>query len=94
MAIVGIDLGTTNSLVACFKDNVPVVIKNVYGETLTPSIVSVDENGEVFVGKIAKERQITHPESTASLFKRHMGTKKEYKLGDKKFLHLNQKLGI
>ena len=36
MAIVGIDLGTTNSLVACFKDNVPVVIKNVYGETLTP----------------------------------------------------------
>ena len=86
MAIVGIDLGTTNSLVACFKDNVPVVIKNVYGETLTPSIVSVDENGEVFVGKIAKERQITHPESTASLFKRHMGTKKEYKLGDKKFL--------
>lgn len=86
MAIVGIDLGTTNSLVACFKDNIPVVIKNVYGETLTPSIVSVDENGEVFVGKIAKERQITHPESTASLFKRHMGTKKEYKLGDKKFL--------
>lgn len=86
MAIVGIDLGTTNSLVACFKDNVSVVIKNVYGETLTPSIVSVDENGEVFVGKIAKERQITHPESTASLFKRHMGTKKEYKLGDKKFL--------
>ena len=86
MATVGIDLGTTNSLVACFKDNVPVVIKNVYGETLTPSIVSVDENGEVFVGKIAKERQITHPESTASLFKRHMGTKKEYKLGDKKFL--------
>ena len=86
MAIVGIDLGTTNSLVACFKDDVPVVIKNVYGETLTPSIVSVDENGEVFVGKIAKERQITHPESTASLFKRHMGTKKEYKLGDKKFL--------
>ena len=86
MAIVGIDLGTTNSLVACFKDNVPVVIKNVYGETLTPSIVSVNENGEVFVGKIAKERQITHPESTASLFKRHMGTKKEYKLGDKKFL--------
>lgn len=86
MAIIGIDLGTTNSLVACFKDETPVVIKNVYGETLTPSIVSVDENGEVFVGKIAKERQITHPESTAALFKRHMGTKKEYKLGDKKFL--------
>lgn len=86
MAIIGIDLGTTNSLVACFKDETPVVIKNVYGETLTPSIVSVDENGEVFVGKIAKERQITHPESTASLFKRHMGTKKEYKLGNKKFL--------
>ena len=86
MAIVGIDLGTTNSLVACFKDDAPVVIKNVYGETLTPSVVSIDENGEIFVGNIAKERQITHPHSTVSLFKRNMGTKKEYKLGDKKFL--------
>ena len=86
MAIVGIDLGTTNSLVACFKDDAPVVIKNVYGETLTPSVVSIDENGEIFVGNIAKERQITHPNSTVSLFKRNMGTKKEYKLGDKKFL--------
>ena len=86
MAIIGIDLGTTNSLVACFKDDAPVVIKNVYGETLTPSVVSIDENGEIFVGNIAKERQITHPNSTVSLFKRNMGTKKEYKLGDKKFL--------
>lgn len=86
MAIIGIDLGTTNSLVACFKNDEPVVIKNVYGETLTPSVVSIDENGEVFVGKIAKERQITHPNSTVSLFKRSMGTKKEYNLGDKKFL--------
>lgn len=86
MAIIGIDLGTTNSLVACFKNDAPVVIKNVYGETLTPSVVSIDENGEVFVGKIAKERQITHPNSTVSLFKRSMGTKKEYNLGDKKFL--------
>ena len=86
MAIIGIDLGTTNSLVACFKDDAPVVIKNVYGETLTPSVVSIDENGEIFVGNIAKERQITHPHSTVSLFKRNMGTKKEYKLGDKKFL--------
>ena len=86
MAIVGIDLGTTNSLVSVFKDGESVIIKNAFNETLTPSIVSRDENGEIYVGKIAKERQITNPNDTISLFKRSMGTKKEYKLGDKTFL--------
>lgn len=86
MAIVGIDLGTTNSLVSVFKDGESVIIKNAFNETLTPSIVSRDENGEIYVGKIAKERQITNPNDTISLFKRSMGTKKEYKLGDKIFL--------
>lgn len=86
MAIVGIDLGTTNSLVSIFKDGESVIIKNAFNETLTPSIVSRDENGEIYVGKIAKERQITNPNDTISLFKRSMGTKKEYKLGEKTFL--------
>lgn len=86
MAIVGIDLGTTNSLVSVFKDGESVIIKNAFNETLTPSIVSRDENGEIYVGKIAKERQITNPNDTISLFKRSMGTKKEYKLGEKTFL--------
>ena len=85
MAIIGIDLGTTNSLVTCFKDGEPVVIPNVFGEYLTPSVVSVDENGEVFVGNIAKERLLTHPQLTVSVFKRSIGSKKQYQLGQKTF---------
>ena len=86
MAIIGIDLGTTNSLVAYFKDDRPVIIPNVYNENLTPSVVSVDEDGSIFVGKIAKERLISHPEHTADIFKRNMGSKKEFILGGKTFL--------
>lgn len=86
MAIIGIDLGTTNSLVSYWKDDEAVIIPNVFGENITPSVVSVDDNGQVFVGKIAKERQITHPNMTANVFKRNMGTKKNFKLGDKDFL--------
>jgi len=85
MAIIGIDLGTTNSLAACFREDGPVVIPNVFGEFLTPSVVSVDENGEVFVGRIAKERLLTHPDLTASVFKRSIGSKKQYRLGLKTF---------
>ena len=86
MAIIGIDLGTTNSLVSCFRNDSTVVIENVFGDKLTPSVISIDENGQVYIGKIAKERQITHPNMTVSLFKRNMGSKKEYQLGDKKYL--------
>ncbi|NLK95058.1 MAG: molecular chaperone HscC [Clostridiales bacterium] len=86
MAIIGIDLGTTNSLVGYFTEDGPVTIPNVFGEKLTPSIVSANEEGEIFVGKIARERQITNPLSTVSLFKRNMGTKKEYEIGGRKFL--------
>jgi len=85
MAIIGIDLGTTNSLVAYFKEEGTVVIPNVFGEYLTPSVVSVDENGEVFVGRIAKERLLTHPTMTAAVFKRSVGSKKQYNLGSKTF---------
>lgn len=86
MAVIGIDLGTTNSVVSYFKDDKAIIIPNRLGEHLTPSIVSIDENEQIFVGRIAKERQITHPEYTASLFKRNMGTKKEFKLGNRTFL--------
>lgn len=86
MIKIGIDLGTTNSLVSYWTEEGPVIIPNSLGERLTPSVVSIDDNGEILVGKIAKERQISHPELSASLFKRTMGTKKKYKLGDKEFL--------
>ncbi|MCL2400006.1 MAG: molecular chaperone HscC [Defluviitaleaceae bacterium] len=85
MAIIGIDLGTTNSLVAYFKEDHPIIIPNIYGESLTPSVVSVSEDGEVYVGRIAQERLISHPELTVSVFKRSMGSKKSYRLGSKTF---------
>jgi molecular chaperone HscC len=86
MPIIGIDLGTTNSLAAYFTKDGPKIIPNSFGEHLTPSIVSVGEDGEIYTGKIAAERRLTSPETTAAVFKRSMGTKKEYKLGDKRFL--------
>ncbi len=81
MKKIGIDLGTTNSLVAYWTANGPEIIPNVLGSNLTPSVVSVDENGEILVGQVAKERLITHPQLTASAFKRFMGTEKKYQLG-------------
>lgn len=81
MATIGIDLGTTNSLAAVWQDHQAMLIPNVFGEYLTPSVVSVDDNGEILVGKIAKERLITHPDATVSVFKRFMGTKQQYTLG-------------
>ena len=56
MAIIGIDLGTTNSLAAVWKEDKSVLIPNVFGEYLTPSVVHIDQNGEIIVGKIAKEK--------------------------------------
>lgn len=76
MTTIGIDLGTTNSLVTYWTEDKPVIIPNVLGERMTPSIVSVDENGSILVGRIAQERLITHPHLTASAFKRYMGSEK------------------
>lgn len=81
MTTIGIDLGTTNSLAAYWNGEGPEIIPNVIGENLTPSVVSVDETGEILVGQIAKERLITHPQLTAAAFKRFMGTEKRYQLG-------------
>ncbi len=83
--IIGIDLGTTNSLCACFVDGKSVIIPNRLGEHLTPSVVSVDSEGHVYVGKTARERGALHPLETASVFKRSMGTDREYRLGSRVF---------
>ena len=86
MTIIGIDLGTTNSLAGVMTPEGAVVIPNSFGEHLTPSIISVVPGGEVLTGKLAAERRFTDPFNTASVFKRSMGTKKEYKLGGRTFL--------
>lgn len=83
--IVGIDLGTTNSLIACFTEEGPKIIPNRLGKNLTPSVVSVDEEGNVYVGETAKERMSLYPDSVAQTFKRSMGTEREYTLSGKKF---------
>ncbi len=83
--IIGIDLGTTNSLVACFTEDGPKIIPNRLGNNLTPSVVSMDENEQIFVGDAARERMLLYPDSAASVFKRDMGTKKQFKLLHKTF---------
>ena len=86
MHIIGIDLGTTNSLVSYWTEDGAVIIPNALGENMTPSVVSINDNGEVFVGQIAKERLITHPHMTVATFKRYMGTNRIVQLGNEKFL--------
>jgi len=83
--IVGIDLGTTNSLIAYFTGEGPKIIPNRLGKNLTPSVVSVDEEGNVYVGETARERMSLYPDSVAQTFKRSMGTEREYVLSGKKF---------
>ena len=84
--IIGIDLGTTNSLVSYYSEDGAKIIPNRLGDNLTPSIVSIDEEGHICVGKVAKERKITNPSFTVEVFKRSMGTQKKFKLGEKEFL--------
>jgi len=83
--IVGIDLGTTNSLVAAWRDGQSVLIPNGLGDTLTPSCVSLDEDGTVLVGRAARDRLQTHPDRTAAVFKRYMGSDKTLRLGNRDF---------
>lgn len=87
--IIGIDLGTTNSLAAYYTDEGPKIIPNRLGRRLTPSVVSMDvetpphvrsaegEEYQIYVGDSAVERGLLHPESTASVFKRDMGSRKQ-----------------
>lgn len=83
--IVGIDLGTTNSLVAYFTEDGPKIIPNRLNKNLTPSIVSMDEDGQIYVGETARERMLLNPDTAASVFKRDMGNQKKYKLCKKEF---------
>ncbi len=80
--IIGIDLGTTNSLCAYYSDEGAKIIPNRLGNPLTPSVVSVDEQGMVSVGETAQEYALLHPDRAADVFKRFMGTDKKYTLGD------------
>ena len=73
MAIIGIDLGTTNSLACVWRDGKPELVKNSLGELLTPSVVCLDENGSLTVGAMAREQLITNPENTVSSVKRFIG---------------------
>ncbi len=84
MAAVGIDLGTTNSLVAVFEDKGPRLVPNALGEYLTPSAVGLADDGKtILVGSAAKSRLVRYPETTRARFKRHMGSGKTFKLGRK-----------
>lgn len=83
--LIGIDLGTTNSLVACFIDGEVQIIPNRLGRKLTPSVVSVDDEDKILVGETAREYGYLHPDRSARVFKRTMGTDKEYELGSHRF---------
>lgn len=83
--IVGIDLGTTNSLVAYYTEEGPKIIPNRLGKRMTPSVVSMDDNGQILVGESAAEQMLLTPDRGASLFKRSMGSNKKFTLGEKAF---------
>lgn len=83
--IIGIDLGTTNSLVAYFHGDRPEIIPNRLGRHLTPSVVSIDEEEQIYVGDSAVERGLLYPGSAASVFKRDMGSGRKFKLLHKEF---------
>jgi molecular chaperone HscC len=83
--IIGIDLGTTNSLTAIWRNGEPTLIPNALGHVITPSVVSIGDSDEVLVGLAARERLSTHPMRTASVFKRYMGTNRVFTLGKRDF---------
>ncbi|HEY1396458.1 molecular chaperone HscC [Roseateles sp.] len=81
--IVGIDLGTTNSLIAVFRDGRPQLIPNALGDVATPSAVAIDDAGKLITGLAARERAATDPARSAQAFKRLMGTDRTVKLGNR-----------
>ena len=76
--VIGIDLGTTNSVVAVMEGGEPVIIPNAEGSRTTPSVVAFTKDGERLVGQVAKRQAITNPDRTITSIKRHMGT--DYKV--------------
>jgi molecular chaperone HscC len=81
MAIIGIDLGTTNSAAAAWTPDGPKLIPNALGEVLTPSVVGLDDDGSVLVGRAALDRLAIEPERTVASFKRFMGSNRTIRLG-------------
>ena len=83
--VVGIDLGTTNSVVAVMEGQTPVVIANSEGARTTPSVVAFTKTGERLVGQLAKRQAVTNPERTIKSIKRHMGTSHPTKIDGKDY---------
>ena len=83
--VIGIDLGTTFSAVAVLEGGKPVIIPSSEGERITASVVSVTEDGERLVGRVAKNQSITNPDHTVRSIKRHMGEEHKVKLWDKEY---------
>ncbi|HSD18177.1 MAG TPA: molecular chaperone HscC [Thermomonas sp.] len=83
--IVGIDLGTTHSLIGCFEGNAPRLFPNALGDLLTPSAISVGDDGGILVGQSARDRLITHPQASVAAFKRWMGSNRTSRLGKREF---------
>jgi molecular chaperone HscC len=84
-ALLGIDLGTTNSLIAVWQGGRAQLIPNALGDVLTPSVISLDEDDSILVGNAARARLTTHPERTVAAFKRFMGSDKKFELGGRQF---------
>ncbi|SFV22131.1 molecular chaperone DnaK [Micrococcus terreus] len=82
---VGIDLGTTNSVVSVLEGGEPVVIANAEGSRTTPSVVAFSKSGEVLVGEIAKRQAVNNPERTLASVKRHMGTDWKVEIDGKEY---------
>ena len=83
--VVGIDLGTTNSVVAVMEGSSPTVIANAEGSRTTPSVVAFTKTGDRLVGQLAKRQAITNPERTIASIKRHMGTDYHVKIDGKEY---------
>lgn len=84
--ILGIDLGTSNSMAAVYRDGKVDFIPSRTGSKIIPSVVGMDENGLFYAGEVAKERKLKYPHMTVDLFKRSMGTKKTFTIGDKEIM--------
>ncbi|EAX47518.1 chaperone protein DnaK [Thermosinus carboxydivorans Nor1] len=83
--VIGIDLGTTNSVVAVMEGGEPVVIPNAEGSRLTPSVVGFSKTGERLVGQLAKRQAVSNPERTVISIKRHMGTNHKVRIDEKEY---------
>src|SRR4026208_2003716 len=85
LRILGIDLGTTNSVMSVIEGGEPTVIANAEGARTTPSVVAFAKSGEVLVGEVAKRQAVTNIDRTIRSVKRHMGTDWKQKIDDKEF---------